>query len=192
MNFTFFGALIWLGYVALMTGVPAKINHNFMKSLPGFEPQFALAGFVLAVALTLGWLYVAFFTAPSPIRGVTRWAAGVALLWGTFAALHMPWVDHQKSYRGVALQLRSKIPADAGCIAAQNLAVTPRAALSYHAGIRTVAPDPLKPDACRLLLVQGRPQDERDGPGPRWTKLADVGRPGDKSERYRLYRLEGK
>jgi 4-amino-4-deoxy-L-arabinose transferase-like glycosyltransferase len=192
MNFTFFGALIWLGYVALMTGVPPKIQNNFMKVAPGFDPQFALAGFVLAAALTLGWLYVAFYTAPSPIRGVTRWAAGVALLWGTFAALHMPWVDHQKSYRNVALQLRSKIPADAGCITGQNLGVPQRAALSYHAGVRTVAPDPLKPDACRLLLVQGRPQDERDGPGVAWTKLADVGRPGDKSERYRLYRLEGK
>jgi hypothetical protein len=46
--------------------------------------------------------------------------------------------------------------------------------------------------ACRLLLVQGRPQDERDGPDATWTKIADVGRPGDRAERYRLYRLETK
>jgi 4-amino-4-deoxy-L-arabinose transferase-like glycosyltransferase len=192
MNFTFFGALIWLAYAALMTGTPAKLQQNLLKNAPGFEPQFALAGFVLALALTLGWLYVAFFTAPSPVRGVTRWAAGVALLWGAFAALHMPWADYLKSYRNVALQLRSKIPADAGCIAGQNLGVPQRAALSYHAGIRTVASDTLKPGACRLLLVQGRPQDERDGPSAAWTKLADVGRPGDRSERYRLYQLEAK
>ena len=192
MNFTFFGALIWLAYVALMTGVPPKIHQNLFKTAPGFEPQFALAGFVLALALTLGWLYVAFYTAPSPMRGVTRWAAGVALLWGTFAALHMPWADYQKSYRNVALQLRSNVPADAGCIAGINLGVTQRASLSYHAGLRTVPFDATRPDACRLLLVQGRPQDERDGPDAAWTKLADVGRPADKSERFRLYRLEGK
>jgi 4-amino-4-deoxy-L-arabinose transferase-like glycosyltransferase len=192
MNFTFFGALIWLGYFALMTGVPPKIHHYFIKTAPGFEAQFALAGFVLALALTLGWLYLAFFTAPSPMRGVTRWTAGVALLWGTFAALHMPWADYQKSYRNVALQLRTKVPADAGCIAGQNLGVTQRAALSYHAGIRTLPSGTRDAGACRLLLVQGRPQDERDGPSAAWTKLADVGRPGDKSERYRLYRLEGK
>ena len=30
---------------------------------------------------------------------------------------------------------------------------------------------------------------EFDGPGAEWAKLADVGRPGDKSERYRLYAL---
>jgi hypothetical protein len=114
------------------------------------------------------------------------------LLWGIFAALHMPWADYQKSYRNVALQLRSKIPANAGCIAGQNLGVTQRSALSYHAGIRTLPSGTRDAAACRLLLVQGRPQDERDGPSAAWTKLADVGRPGDKAERYRLYRLEGK
>jgi hypothetical protein len=114
----------------------------------------------------------------------------VALLWGSFAALHMPWTDYQKSYLGVALQLRSKVPADAGCIAGQSLGVTQRAALSYHAGLRTVARGSAQANACRLLLVQGRPGDERDGPDARLTKFADVGRPGDRAERYRLYRLE--
>jgi hypothetical protein len=192
MNFTFFVALIWLGYVALMTGVPPKIHNNFFRAAPGFDPQFSPADFLLALALTLGWLYVAFFTAPSPMRGVTRWAAGVTLLWGTFAALHLPWVDYQRSYRNVALQLRSKIPADAGCIVGLNLGVTQRSTFSYHAGLRTLPMDSANPGPCRLLLVQGKPQDERDGPAANWTKLADVGRPGDKSERYRLYRLEGK
>jgi 4-amino-4-deoxy-L-arabinose transferase-like glycosyltransferase len=192
MTFTFFAALLWLGYVAVVTGVPPKIANNFVKSTPGFEAQFAAAPFVLALALALGWLYVAFFTAPSPMRGVTRWAAGVALLWGTFAALHMPWADYQKSYHSVALQLRSKLSADAGCIAGQNLGAPQRAALSYHAGLRTVPADRAKPGACRLLLVQGNPRDERDGPSAAWTKIADVGRPGDKTERFRLYRLETK
>jgi hypothetical protein len=138
----------------------------------------------------LGWFYVAFFTAPSPMRGVTRWAAGVVLLWGTFAALWMPWADYQKSYRPVALQLRSRVPADAGCIAGQNLGPAQRAALSYHAGLRTEPARRAGPEDCRLLLVQGTPRDERDGPDARWSKLADVGRPGDKGERYRLYRLD--
>jgi 4-amino-4-deoxy-L-arabinose transferase-like glycosyltransferase len=190
MCFTFFALLVWLGYAALMFGVPQKLAHNMLKSAPGFEAQFSLGALVLALALMLGWLYVAFFTAPAPIRGVTRWAAGVALLWGSFAALWMPWADYQKGYRTVALQLRSQVPAGAGCIAGQNLGITQRAALSYHAGLRTEARERAGPNDCRLLLVQGNPRDEHDGPDARWTKLADVGRPGDKAERYHLYRLE--
>jgi 4-amino-4-deoxy-L-arabinose transferase-like glycosyltransferase len=192
MTFTFSAALIWLGYFALMSGAPARIHSLLTATAPGIDAPFTALGLVLGLALTLGWLYIAFFTAPSPLRGVTRWTAGVALLWGTFAALLMPWADHQKSYRGVALQLRSKIPVDAGCITGQNLGVTQRAALSYHAGLRTMPLDLSRPDACRLLLVQGNPRDERDGPSAAWTKVADVGRPGDKAERYRLYRLDAK
>jgi hypothetical protein len=109
------------------------------------------------------------------------------LLWGTVSLLLMPWVEHQKSYRSVALQLRSKVPVNAGCIAAKSLGVPQSAALDYHGGIRTQAFDALKPRECPLILVQGNPGDEFDAPGVGWSKLADVGRPGDKSERYRLY-----
>ena len=39
--------------------------------------------------------------------------SGMALLWGTFAMLWMPWADYQKSYRSVALQLKARIPSSA-------------------------------------------------------------------------------
>jgi hypothetical protein len=191
--FAFFVALIWLGWTAMLSGVPPKIANNFAKTAPGFMPQFDLAPFLFALALLAGWLYVAVATPPSPLRAVLRWAAGVVLLWGTFAMLLMPWADYQKSYRGVALQLRQRLPLDAGCVAQRGLGVSQAAALDYHAGIRTRPYDLLKPGACRLLLVQGTPKHELDAPAPvgaaRWTKLADVGRPGDRGERYRLYRL---
>jgi len=187
LAFAFFAALIWLGYVAMMTGVPPKIANNFAKTAPGFVPQFELVPFLIALALALGWLYVVLYTAPSPLRSLLRWASGIVLLWGSFAMLLMPWADYQKSYRPVALQLRSKIPADARCISGKSLGVTQSAALDYHGGIRTVPFDALRPRDCPLILVQGNPRDEFDAPGAGWSKLADVGRPGDRSERYRLY-----
>ena len=187
MTFTFFAALVWLGYIAMMTGSPPKVANNFVKNAPGFLAQFEPLPFAVALALTLAWLYLAFFTAPSPTRGVTRWAAGVALLWGGFATLWMPWADHVKSYRSVALQLKSTLPANAGCIAASNLATPQRAALSFHAGIRTQPLGAAMPPKCRYVIVQSHPRQETT-PGPGWRKLADVGRPGDRGERYRLYR----
>ena len=198
MTFSFFAGLVWLGYIAMMTGLPPKVANNFAKTAPGFLPQFEPLPFCIALALTLAWLYLAFFTAPSPTRGVTRWAAGVALLWGTFATLWLPWADHLKSYRSVALQIKSTLPANAGCIAEIELAAPQRAALSYHAGILTEAFRAAPPAAasgaaapvCRYLIVQGHPRQEIS-PGPGWRKLADVGRPGDRGERYRLYRYGG-
>jgi 4-amino-4-deoxy-L-arabinose transferase-like glycosyltransferase len=183
MCFLFFAGLVWLGYVAMMTGVPPRVANNFVKTAPGFAAQFDPAALALALALAAGWLYGVLFAPPSPTRGVLRWAAGVALLWGSFAALWMPWADYQKSYRGVALQLKSRLPQGAGCVARVGLGLPQRAALSYHAGIRTVA----SRSKCDYVIIQGSPRDERGAPGPGWVKLADVGRPGDRAERYRLY-----
>ena len=191
LTFAFFTGLVWLGYLAMMSGFPPRIDYNFARAAPGFVPEFRLLPFAIAVLLAVSWLYVVFFTASSPVRSVARWAAGIVLLWGTFSMLWMPWADYQKSYRPVALQLREKIPAGGGCVAQHALGVPQAAALDYHAGIRTRPFDPLKPGACRLLLVPGGPQ--HDAPAPsgaaRWTKLADFGRPGDRSERLHLYRL---
>lgn len=187
VTFAFFAGLVWLGYVAMMTGTPPRVAANFVRAAPGFTPHFELAPFVVACLLTLGWVYVVFFSAPSPLRSVARWAAGMVLLWGTFATLWMPWADYQKSYRPVAQALRDRIPARAGCIASRGLGMPQAAALDYHAGIRTVPYDPRKPRACRLLVVQGGP-DDADPAG--WVKLVEAHRPGDRVERQRLYRLK--
>jgi hypothetical protein len=192
VTFTFFAGLVWLGYVAMMTGHPARVAANFFKLAPGFEPQFQLFPLLVALLLSAGWLYVVFFTTPSPLRSVARWSAGIALLWGTIAMLWMPWVDYQKSYRSVAKALEDKLPPKAGCIAEKGVGVPQRAALHYHAGIRTRPFDPRNPKACPLLIVQGNPSHELDAPGEGWSRLAEASRPGDRAERLRLYQLKSR
>ena len=137
LTFAVFVALVWLGYVAMMTGVPTPVAHNFERIAPGFVAQvrpFALASALVVVA---AWLYLVCCTSPSPLRSLVRWAGGIVLLWCTFVALWMPWVDYQKSYRSVALELRAKMPESARCIAGRALGVSQAAALDYHGGIRT-------------------------------------------------------
>jgi len=188
MTFAFFAGLIWLGYVAMMTGLPPKVANNMAKTSPGFVPEFQALALIAALVLAAGWFVLVFMARPSATRGPTRWAAGIALLWGTFATLLMPWADHVKSYRGVALQLKAALPANAPCVSQRSLGAPQRAALSFHAGLR-VTPAPFREAAgCPFLIVQGSPRHESDAPGPGWRKLADVGRPGDRGERYRLYR----
>ena len=194
LTFAVFAGLVWLGYIAMLTGVPAPVARNFARIAPGYMLALRPLAVGLALVLLAGWLYLIFFTRSSPLRSVARWAAGVVLLWGSFALLWMPWVDYQKSYRSVALELKGKLPARAGCIAERSLGVSQAAALDYHGGIRAQPFNPARPAACPLLLVQGTPQQERDTPAPpagaRWVKLTEVNRPGDRAERYRLYRLQ--
>lgn len=188
LGFGFFGVLLWSCWFAMLSGVPPRFANNLIRAAPGFTPELNVLRVGFALLLAAAWIYLVFFVTRSPMRSVLRWAAGIVLLWGTGAMLLMPWADYQKSYRPVALQLRSKIPVGSGCIAQKSLGVSQAAALDYHAGIRARPFDLVKPNACPLLLVQGNPQHEFDGPGAGWVKLADVGRPGDRAERYRLYR----
>jgi 4-amino-4-deoxy-L-arabinose transferase-like glycosyltransferase len=189
MTFSLFVVLVWIGYSALIFGVPRKLAENAFRMAPGFVERFDPVVVASALLLSLAWLMFLFRVPRSRTRGVTRWAAGMTLLWGTFATLYMPWADHQKSYRGVALQLKSQIPVGTPCVSGRFLGSAQRAAFSYLVDLVTVPYDPTRPDACPVMLVQGRAQNELDNPGPRWEKLADVGRPGDRSERFRLFRL---
>lgn len=188
MTFGFFVFLIWGGYIAMMTGWPPKVANNFAKLAPGFTPHFAWLPFLAALVLGLLWLVLVFRLPYAPSRSATRWAAGVVLFWGTFATLWMPWADHIKSYRNVALQLKSRLPAGEPCVAGRNLGAPQRAALSYHAGLHLLGAK--SEERCRYLVVQGSPKHERDAPGAGWSKVADVGRSGDKAERFRMYRKD--
>ena len=194
LAFAVFAGFVWIGYIAMLTGVPGPVSRNFGRIAPGFVMHLQPLALVFALALAVAWLYVVFYTSFSPMRSVARWASGVVLLWGTFAMLWMPWVDYQKSYRDVAFELKRKLPAGTKCVAERGVGVSQAAALDYRAGIRARPFDPSNPAACPVVLVQGSPAHEVDSPGAvagrRWVKIADVGRPGDRSERYRLYRLE--
>ena len=188
LAFGFFSLALWFFYLVLMLDLPAPVARNLERIAPGYVPHFSILAVLVALALAVAWVYLIFFTECAPTRSLTRWAAGIVLFWGTAAMLLMPWVDYQRTYRSVALELRAKIPAGSGCIAQKGLRVSQASALDYHAGIRGQVFDPLRPDACRLLLVQGvAEEDIDDPPSARWRKLAEVGRPGDRVERYRLY-----
>jgi 4-amino-4-deoxy-L-arabinose transferase-like glycosyltransferase len=198
LTFAFFTLLVWLGWVAMLTGVPGPISRNFSRMAPGFIQPLQPFAILIALALAGAWLYLVFYKPSSPLRSISRWAAGIVLLWGTVATLWMPWWDYQRTYRHVAAELRSKLPAPkekgAGCLAQRSLGVSQAAALDYHGGIRAQPFDFVKPAACPFLLVQGTPDNEKNAPlsvgSRRWTKIAEIGRPGDRHESFRLYRLE--
>jgi hypothetical protein len=188
LAFGFFSLAVWFFYLVLMLGAPAPVARNIERIAPGYAPHFSILAVLVALALAAAWICLIFFTERGPTRSLARWAGGIVLFWGTAAMLAMPWVDYQKSYRSVAIELRAKIPAGAGCIAQKGLGVSQAASLDYHAGIRARIFDPLRPDTCRVLIVQGVAQEDIDDPpSASWRKLAEVGRPGDRIERYRLY-----
>lgn len=187
MTFTLLGGLVWLGYLALQTGIPPRIAANAARLEPGFVSQFALAPLLLAVALTVAWFALILKSERSAHRSATFWAAGLALFWGLAITLILPWIDYGKTYRPVAQALLAHLPRQHGCIASRGLGEAQRAAFDYHAGIVTQRIERRERHNCRLLLVQDNAREPEVSRGEQWKKIWEGNRPGDRSEKYRLY-----
>jgi 4-amino-4-deoxy-L-arabinose transferase-like glycosyltransferase len=198
MTFTLIAGLIWLGGIAMTSGIPTQIAHNFSKLEPGFVSRFSWPAYAGAMILSLLWLWLIFASPRSPWRAVTHWAAGTTLAWALLTTLWMPWIDYGKSYRGMAVSLKQAIvaaetiqhPAEdtPRCIAGRRLGAAQRVSLEYFAAIVTLRQESKAGRTCRLLLEQGSERGDPTPPG--WLKIWEGHRPGDRSERLRLYRRE--
>jgi len=185
MTFTILAGLIWLGGIAMNSGVPAQIAHNFAKLEPGFVASFSPLAYVVASLLSLAWFWIIFASPRSHWRGVTHWAVGITLMWTLLMALWLPWIDYGKTYRGVAGSLKQALPKNAGCIAGRNLGDVQRISFEYFSGIVTLRAGTQAASTCSLLLEQSSKRKETVPSG--WHKLWEGHRASDRSERIRLY-----
>jgi 4-amino-4-deoxy-L-arabinose transferase-like glycosyltransferase len=203
MTFSIVAGLIWLGGIAMTSGIPAQIARNFAKLEPGFVAHFSVPAYVCAALLTLAWCGLIIAGPRSPWRSATNWAAGMTLSWALLIALWLPWIDYGKSYRAVAVSLKQAIAensrqhggksantgkkSESSCIAGLRLGNAQRVSLQYFAGIVTRRTNSPSSTTCSLLLMQTSPGNTTVPAG--WTKVWEGHRPGDRSEILRLYNL---
>jgi 4-amino-4-deoxy-L-arabinose transferase-like glycosyltransferase len=188
MGFSFFILVGWVYWSGLELGIPPRLHAHLHRLQPGYSPGFRWLPFVLALAYSAAWVAVLVRTKRNAQRPAFVWAAGVTVVWAMLATLFIGWIDTGKSYRGMVRGLEAALPASYGCMSSRRVGEPQRAMLHYFAGIVTFREEsPARRRECDLMLVQGAPQAERAPPGS-WTKIWEGGRPGDKVERYRLYR----
>lgn len=181
MTFGLAGGLLWLGGISMLSGWPARVAKNFSRPAPGFVAEVSPWLITSALLATLAWLWIMLAVRRSPWRMATRWAVGIVALWVVLVSLLMQWIDYGKSYASTVAQLRAVLPPDRGCILGEKLGPAQRAVLDYHGRLRTVAKG-----SCGWLLVQAEARDPAARAG--WMLVREAHRPGDKTERLRLYR----
>jgi 4-amino-4-deoxy-L-arabinose transferase-like glycosyltransferase len=71
MTAGFLGALVWLGWFAMLTNFPPAIARNFAKLEPGHVPGFSWIVFAAALTFTLAWLWLVLKSERSTFRSVT-------------------------------------------------------------------------------------------------------------------------
>jgi 4-amino-4-deoxy-L-arabinose transferase-like glycosyltransferase len=189
--FSLLALAVWLIYVAMQAGVPAKVAANVAKLAPGFKPQFGSLSLLIAVAATAAWLWVVRWRTARHRAAIWRSlvlpAGGVVLAWNLAMTLWLPPLNYARSYRAHVDLLKRHIPADVSCIAAPNLPRALTAALEYHGRWRVDT----RPDAgggeCPIWVKAGT-LGNPPLPPPGWTTVALERRPTDKDEITGVFR----
>jgi len=183
---------IWVIYLAMHTGVPAKPAANVAKLAPAFSPSFGPWDLLFALLATLAWLWLVRWRTGRHREAVWKSmvlpAGGVALSWMLLMTLWRPLLDHARSTEPWVDALRPHLSA-AGCVWAPNLSPPLVAALEVHGPWRVQA---AAGDAgrCDQALVVSRAAPRRlDGQAvPGWDRVALVRRPTARDEITAVWR----
>jgi hypothetical protein len=188
MGFTFFVLVAWVYWSGMELGVPPRLHAHLQRLQPAYVSGFKWLPFLLGALYTVGWFVVLARFRRHPHRPAIVWGVGVTVAWALLGILFIGWFDTGTSYRSMVLSMESALPASYRCVSSRDLGEAQRAMVHYYAGIvtyREEAEDRRRD--CDLLLVQGTPREENK-PAGNWIRIWEGSRPGEKAERYRLYR----
>jgi len=189
--FTGWALVIWVVWVAMQTGVPAKPAANVARLAPGFEPVWQWPAFLAAAAATLAWI------------GLARWrtgrhrtalwkslvlpAAGAALCWLLLMTLWLPALDYARSFAPQMREIRALV-GDAPCVQVHGLGAPQVAAVRFHG--RWLPVPARGPGQCPWLLVDVDAQSSLPATVnlTDWQLQARVRRPTDDNESLMVFR----
>lgn len=197
MVLTTLGALLWLFWIAKLTGWPAQLAKNALKQVPGFTPEFGLVAFVVAAAVTAGWIFLVHWRIsrqPAVLwRAVVLSSGGLILLWVLIMTLFLPELNYSKSYSMVAQQIAARLPPDADCIDT-NVGAAQRASFAFYGRLPFAGVG--GGGECRYVLLQDSIKARDDSQLAKTYRVRGAAvlweghRPSDRDERFRLYRRD--
>ena len=187
--YTAAAAIVWIIWVAMMTGVPPKPAANVARLVPGFEPAFEPLPVAVALLASAAWVGVVVWrvgrhTPPALWKGLVLSASGLTLNWLLLMTLWLPLLNWGMGLRPISARIAAHVPANT-CVAVAGLGYGELGALRHHAGLTLRRLSSPTAQACPLLLTGPRvqPADVPHG----WRLRADFVRLRGERERWRLW-----
>ena len=185
--FGLMSSLIWLGWGAMLTGTPAKINERLTFLSGVSQLSFNVLAFVLASAVTLIWLLAIFRSQFSNRSSATNWAIGMTCVWTLLMTLWLPLIDSARSYSGVFSALAKALPTKYACVKSYSLGAAQRDLLHYYANIKTIAVESEQGLNCDLYLIEDEKGEQKIEPGQDWKLIWNGKRVSERRESFRLF-----
>jgi len=184
---------IWVVWLSLQTGIPAKPAANVARLIPGFLPSFSMTAFVLALAATLAWLWLVAWRVgrhrPAIWKSMVLPAGGTTLCWLLLTTLTLPGFDYARSYAPMIRKV-TQLTGPVNCLRVESLSRAQLAALQFHGNY--VLRSGSSADDCDWLVIDVDAVPTwiamRNLEG--WTPQGTIRRPGDRSEAFALYRRQ--
>ncbi|MFN4120484.1 hypothetical protein [Acidovorax sp.] len=193
--FTVSALAIWVIWIAMQTGVPAKPAANVAKLAPGFVPEFSAVALAVALAATVGWAGLVWWRASrdrAPIwKSLVLPAGGATLGWLLLMTLWLPLLDFARSYAPQVRSVMAVVGPAPGCVQTLGLSRAQVAALQYHGGLALERAG--LQDECDWLLadIASWPASERKVNVALWQLQATLPRPTDKNDQLLVFRRTG-
>ena len=178
---------IWLGWLAMLTGSPAKIKERLVFLSGMQQLNFNIIAFSIAVALTLIWLFAIFRSQFSNRSSATNWAIGMTCVWTLLMTLWLPLIDSARSYDNVFSSLKKILPEKYVCVKSQNLGGAQRDLLHYYANIKTVSAESEQALTCDLYLIEDEKGRDKIEPNSDWKLIWSGKRASERRESFRLF-----
>lgn len=179
--------LIWLGWVAMLTGNPAKIKERLIFLSGMQQINFNIIAFSIAAALTLIWLFSIFRSQFSNRSSATNWAIGMTCVWTLLMTLWLPLIDSARSYQAVFSSLSKALPTQYACVKSQNLGSAQRDLLHYYTNIKTLSAESEQALTCDFYLVEDEKGRDKIEPNADWKLIWSGKRVSERRESFRLF-----
>ena len=179
--------LIWMGWVAMMTGNPVKVKERLTFLSGMTELSFNFIAVILAIAVSLIWLFTVFRSQHSNRSSTTNWAIGITCVWTLLMTIWLPMIDSARSYGAVFTQFKNALPKQYACITSNHLGDAQRDLLHYYANVKTFVFETEQNLNCDLYLIQDERGREKVEPGPDWKLIWSGERLNERRESFRLF-----
>jgi len=179
---------IWVIWLAVHTGIPAKPAANVAKLAQGFTPTLSLTTLALALLATAGWAALVWWRTArtrTPLwKSLVLPAGGTTLCWLLMMTLWLPLLNYGRSFTPQVARVAQVLsPLETGdCVVTYGLTPAQTAALNYHAHL------PLMPvewaHLCNWAVADAaaNPPIHLMLPPGQWRTVASIVRPTDRHD----------
>lgn len=188
---------IWVIWISMQTGVPAKPAANVAKLAPGFVPEFSLLAFVVALTASVAWCALVVWRTSRNRAAIWKTlvlpAGGATLGWLLLMTLWLPLLDYARSYAPQIQQVMAAIGEPAPrCVATYGLSRAQLTGLEFHGRVATTQISTISEDRrpCDWLVADAQMWDATQDRALQrgWQPVARIARPTVRNDQLILLR----